>query len=325
MRCLVLLFLAVLLAVPERPARGDAGDVLSAVVQVEARVPPDARSARTLGTERKGNGVLIGAEGLILTIGYLVMESSEVTVTGPGGVKLPATVAGYDYDTGFGLLRTAIPLAATPLELGDSAAVRPRDRALAAAYGGAAAAVPAIVVSKREFAGYWEYLLPEAIFTSPPIAEFGGAALIGQDGRLLGIGSLYVPDALGGGTGVPGNMFVPIDALKPILADLSRGRTAPGPRRPWLGLTSEELRGRLFISRVQPDSPAAKAGLESGDIVLGVGDQKVEGLADFYRKLWAAGPAGSVIELRVLQGSDLRSIRVETADRLRFLKLDRTY
>lgn len=317
---MVRLALVLLLAFVLPAAAQPADDILAAVVRVEVKVPPNARSASSLGTERKGHGVVIRDDGLIVTIGYLVQEASEIQVTGPSGKPLSATLVGYDYETGFGLVRTAIPLGVKPAEIGDSKDLAERQQVLVATHGGYKAASAAVVVSRRTFAGYWEYLLEDAIFTSPPIAEFGGAALFAGDGRLVGVGSLYVGDAYRGERPLPGNMFVPIDRLKPILDDLVKNGRPQTPPKPWLGLTSEEHRGRVFISRVAPDSPAEKIGLKAGDMILGVGAEPVGSLESLYRSMFAVGPAGTPIPLKVLKGQEITTITVPSADRRTYIR-----
>ncbi|MBM3534011.1 MAG: serine protease [Alphaproteobacteria bacterium] len=318
------LVLLLALAMPAHAQPAD--DVLATVVRIEVKVPPTARSAATLGTERRGHGVVIRADGLIVTIGYLVQEASEIEVTGPSGKPISATLVGYDYESGFGLVRTAIPIAVKPIELGDSAELAERQQVLVATYGGYKAATAAMVVSRRTFAGYWEYLLENAIFTSPPISEFGGAALFASDGRLAGIGSLYVGDAYrGSDRAIPGNMFVPIDRLKPILDEMVKHGRPQSPPKPWLGLTSEEHRGRVIIVRVAPDSPAARIGLKPGDLVLSVAGQPVGSLESFYRRIFAVGPAGTEIPLKVLHGHDIADFKVPSADRHRYIRSGPTY
>lgn len=296
-----------------------------AVVQIEAVVPPDARTARSLGTTRQGSGVVIDNSGLIVTIGYLILEAVEVTVTG-GDDVVPATIVAYDHETGFGLLRANNPLDVPPVGLGSSAELSPMEPLLVVSYAGELDASGVYLVDRREFAGYWEYLLEDALFTSPPHRQYGGAALIDQQGQLVGIGSLFVGDAgRRGGQNAPGNMFVPIDGLKPIMGDLlSNGRRAD-PGRPWLGLTLEEHRGRVFVMRVAPDGPGEAAGIQINDMILGVDGVEVESLSDLYRKTWSRGEAGVAVPLDVLQGIEVKPVTVDSADRYRYLRLDQSY
>lgn len=298
---------------------------IEAVVRVQATVPGEARSARTLGTERDGSGVVIDADGLVLTIGYLVLEADTVTLTAGNGRRIPARFTAYDHETGFGLVRALAPLGVKPAELGTSATLDVHDRVWVASHGGTDMAMPALVVSRRTFAGSWEYLLDGAIFTAPPHPVFGGAALLDQRGRLVGIGSLMVGDAAGGAQPLSGNMFVPIDRLKPILGDLMERGRASGPRAPWLGLATHEVQGRLFVGRVTEGGPAYKAGIRPGDLVLGVGGEPVDSLEGFYRKVRAVGPAGAEVPLDVLRGLKVETIRVKSADRYDFLRPGRSY
>ena len=296
---------------------------LQAVVRLRAEAPADARSARTLGTEREGSGVVIDSDGLIVTIGYLVLEAMAVNVVDASGRVFAADVVAYDYETGFGLVR-AIGLEVEPLRLGDSAAAAERAPVLIAAHGGRGQALAGMVASRREFAGYWEYLLDEAIFTAPAHPNWGGAALIGADGRLLGVGSLMVRDAGPGGASLAGNMFVPINLLKPILGDLLVGARS-GPPRPWLGMYTAEALGRVYVAAVTPEGPAARAGLREGDLLVAVGERSVGGQADLYRKLWSAGPAGVEVPLRVLRDGAPVELKVRSIDRAEFMRPGRTY
>lgn len=311
-------------ALPQDRSAADAEATLSAVVRVQSRILPDARTAPTLGARRAGSGVLV-REGYVLTIGYLVIEAEAIEVTAGDGKSMPATLAAYDHATGFGLLKLVAPLSGKPLPLGDSALLAERDAAMVVGYGGREALNLVTVVSRRPFSGSWEYLLDAAIFTYPPVHNWSGAALISARGELLGVGSLIVPDAGGDGTPSPGNLFVPIDLVKPILDDLIAHGRAPGPRRPWLGVYTEELRGRLFVSRVAREGPAERAGLASGDIVIGVGGEEVASLADFYRKVWARGAAGVEVPLRVVQGLQVKDLRVHSIDRLEYFRRKPSY
>ncbi|WP_119459108.1 S1C family serine protease [Rhodospirillaceae bacterium SYSU D60014] len=306
-------------------AEKKATEVLNAVVGVRADVPLNARTAESLGVVREGSGVVIDEDGLVLTIGYLILEAGITEIIGADDEPVPADIVAYDHETGFGLLRALQPLDAKPMALGESAALGARDEVLVASHVEMRAVQPAVVVARREFAGYWEYLLPGAIFTSPPHEGFGGAALIGRDGRLLGIGSLVVGDTIGNGTVMPGNMFIPIDLLKPILPELLKtGRTAQ-PSRPWLGLFAEELKDHVIVTAVAEGGPAAGAGISPGDLIIGVAGAPVNGLADFYRKVWALGEAGTDVPLLVGRASGTSEITVTSGDRYAWLRLDPTY
>ena len=296
-------------------------DALS-VVLLRATAPKDARSARTLGVLREGSGIVIDNSGLILTIGYLIVEAENIEVIPADGKAIPATMVGYDYATGFGLVRASLPLAVKPIELGDSSTLPEREPVLIAGFDGIA---PAYVVSKRQFAGYWEYLLKSAIFTAPATVNWSGAALIGRDGKLYGVGSLVVTDAVKPQTYSPGNMFVPIDLLKPILGDLIDSGRVSGPARPWIGVNTQEIQGHLVVTRVTREGPAEKSGLRPGDIILRIGQDDIAGQVDFYRKLWARGPAGTEIKLSVLQGSQLKDLSIQSIDRTQHLRTRPTY
>lgn len=298
--------------------------LLNAVVRVTATVPPDSQSAGTLGSEREGTGVVIGGDGLIVTIGYTIMEASSVQVTTGDGRAYPADIVAYDHVSGFGLLRAGYGFDAPPMRLGDSGALKEGDTAAILSRGGGIPALPVRVVSRREFAGYWEYMLDRAIFTSPPHPAFNGAALIDGSGRLVGIGSLIVGEAVPKHA-LPGNMFVPIDVLQPILGDLlAYGRRQDAPR-PWLGLTLREHNGRLLIQRVTRNSPAEAAGLRAGDQIMGLSGERVGTLSDFYRRMWGLGDAGVAVPLQVIRGPVLESVTVTSGDRTKHLKLNPTF
>jgi serine protease Do len=303
-----------------------AGDrFFDAIVKVTVHAIPGARSSSTLGAEREGTGIVIGDNGLILTIGYLIVEADDVQVIDHRGRALPARVVGYDHATGLGLVRAVVPLDAPPMALGDSGKLAERDPVMIVNYSGEGDVTLAFVVSKRPFTGSWEYLLDTAIFTSPPTANWSGAALVGRDLKLLGVGSLIVREATDDEGGLPGNMFVPIDSLKPILADLVKDGHRAGPAQPWLGVAADEVQGRLVVARVSPEGPADKAGLRAGDIILGVGGDGVRTQAEFYRKVWSRGAAGADIPLRVLQGIDVHEVTVHSIDRVDYFRPRTTY
>jgi len=322
--CLTVIFIVLIAFCAPLYADQAAEEILKAVVKIRSIVPQDARSARTLGTEREGNGVVIDSKGHILTIGYLISDAETIEVTGPEGKPIKATFVGYDQNTGFGLLRTDKPLNVQPIKLGQSSAVKEGEPILVAGYGGKDSVQVGQVIARKEFVGYWEYLIENAIFIAPPYSNFGGAALIDRDGRLMGIGSIYTQMAIQGLGSIPCNMFVPIDLLNPILSDLMiRGRSREAPR-PWLGLNAEETHGRVFITRVTSEGPAERAGLQPEDLILTVNGKVVNGLADFYRKVWAVGNAGVDVSLGILRGSQIRDITIHSTDRYQSLRLKPT-
>jgi S1-C subfamily serine protease len=322
---LSLLLIAIVVLFAGAPVRAASPeDLVAAVVRIKTFINPDGQTVQTLGREREGSGIVIDEGGLVLTIGYLMVEAHAAEIITNAGRAVPAEIVGYDHESGFGLLRATAPLKVKPLAFGKSADVKPRDPVLIIGAGGADAVQPAYVVAKREFAGNWEYLLDEAIFTSPPHAAWSGAALVSRDGRLVGVGSLIVGDAAGDGSATPGNMFVPIDRLPPILGDLLADGRISGAGRPWLGVTAEDARGRLTVARVTPGGPADRAGLQRGDVIVGVAGDALSGLADFYRKIWAVGGAGATVPLDVIHGGDKRRLDVKSINRLDHLRLKST-
>ena len=298
----------------------DLDAALSAVVGVRAVVPPDAFTADTLVTERAGNGVLIRADGLVLTIGYLITEAETIWLTLIDGRAVPGTVLAYDQTTGFGLIQALARLDLPALPLGSSSAASIGERVVVAGAGGRAKSVAARIVAKQEFAGYWEYVVDEAIFTSPSHPNWGGTALIGPNGDLLGIGSLQLQE--GREQGPPGdiNMIVPIDLLPPIIDDLLTLGRPNQPPRPWLGLYTTAIENRIVVVGLAKDGPAQKADLRTGDVLLSVAGGEVRDLAQFYRRIWSLGPAGVEIPVSIYRDGKTIETRLKTGDRNRFLK-----
>ena len=302
-----------------RKTRFDLDKVLSSVVVLQARVPQDAFTAKTLGTERIGNGIVIGTEGLVLTIGYLVTEAEAVTLTTNDGRQIEAHGLGYDGVTGFGLVHALEPLGLPALPLGDSRDLGADDAVILAGGGGEAHALTGQILARAPFAGYWEYLLDEALYTGPGHPHWSGAALIGPSGELVGVGSLQMMQQAPGEEPSLINMCVPIELLPPILDDLARGRNDQPPR-PWLGLFSQDSGGAITVLDVSGGGPADRAEIRQGDIILAVGGARVSTLADFYTKLWALGPAGVVVPLRVKREGDVFEVQIRSIDRASKLK-----
>jgi S1-C subfamily serine protease len=295
-------------------------ETLTAVVGIKAIIPADAFTAETLGTERAGHGVMIRADGLLLTIGYLVTEAETVWISLGGGRVVPGHVLAFDQETGFGLVQALGRLDLPALALGSSKDAEIGQRVVVAGAGGRQHAVAARIIAKQEFAGYWEYVLDEAIFTAPAHPNWGGTAVIGPEGDLIGIGSLQIQQAAGQKRLEDVNMIVPIDLFKPIMQDLLTIGRPNRPSRPWLGIYATEVGNNVAILGLASRGPAQKADLRAGDIVLGVAGSKVKDLAGLFRRIWAIGQAGVEIPLLINREGKTFELRVKSSDRRRFLK-----
>jgi S1-C subfamily serine protease len=305
----------------------DLEQALSAVVGLRTTVPSDAFTADTLGTERAGNGVFIRGNGLVLTIGYLITEAETLWITLNDGRSVPGHVLGYDQETGFGLVQALAKLDVPALEIGESAAASVGERVVIGGFGGRQRSVAARIVAKQEFAGYWEYVLDEAIFTGPAHPNWGGTALIGPGGDLIGIGSLQLQHSAEKGQTQNINMMVPIDLLKPIIDDLMKFGRRNMPPRPWLGLYATEIEDEnaVVVAGMSDRGPAINSGLKPGDRILAVRDDPVSSLASFWRRVWASGPAGSEVVLQIMRDNGPMTVRVPSADRTRLLKTPRLH
>jgi S1-C subfamily serine protease len=299
--------------------RWDLARALDAMVLVRANIPDDAFTAPILGTERGGYGTAINADGLIVTIGYLITEASTIWLTNNRGEAVEGWPLVYDQATGFGLIQPLAKLGIPWLERGSVRNVSVGDAVTVLGHGGRAHAIKTHIIDKREFAGYWEYVLDEALFTAPAHPEWSGAALLDADGRLIGVGSLLVQQEIDD-KAVHTNMFVPIDLLQPILDDVAKSERRARTPRPWLGMYTQEADGNLVVAGVAPGGPAEGAGVQPGDLVLSVAGVRAKSLAELYRLVWRQGPAGVVVPLSVARSGDLLRINVRSADRNDFLK-----
>jgi S1-C subfamily serine protease len=312
-------------AAPEslQPAAGelrfDLSRALDAMVQLRATIPDDAFTAGILGTERSGYGAVISASGLVLTIGYLITEASTIWLTTNRGEAVSGWPILYDQATGLGLIQPLGKLNAPWLERGDIAGVAVGDSLTVIGHGGRSHAIKTRLAAKREFAGYWEYLLDEALFTSPAHPEWSGAALLDDDGKLIGIGSLLVQEEIDGKKS-HANMFVPIDIVEPLLADLDSGQRNARITRPWLGMYTQETDGNLVVAGLAPGGPSERGGVRQGDLILGVAGTRARGLAEFFRLVWSQGNAGVEVPLSLARAGDVLRVNVKSADRSDFLK-----
>jgi S1-C subfamily serine protease len=308
------------------PRSGDLGfdldRTLESILMIQSSIPEDAFTAQTLGERRSGSGVAIRESGLVLTIGYLIMEAENVWLADASGRLTAAHALAVDTESGFGLVQALGELNVPALELGRSSEAKLGDPVIVAS-GAGVKPVRATIAGKQEFAGYWEYLLDEAIFTSPAHPFWGGAGAIDRDGKLLGIGSLHVEQLTPRGGPRDLNMIVPIDLLAPILDDLLAFGRVNKPARPWVGIYLAENDEELIVASVAEHGPAAAAGMRRGDVLTAVGESQIESLADFYRKIWSRGPAGVEIPIEFMRDGRTMSVRIHSADRSSFLKRPR--
>jgi S1-C subfamily serine protease len=304
-----------------QPTPGEVGfdlkSALDSVVALHAEIPDDAFTASILGTDRTGNGVVIRDDGLVLTIGYLITEAASVWLTANDGTVVAGHPLAYDFATGFGLVLPLGRLGLPALARGNAAALA-EDDDVYVRHGGRAHALKATVFAAG-ILRYWEYLLDTALFTTPPHPEWSGAALLDEDGRLVGVGSLLLQERVGDDV-VDGNMFVPVDLLEPILDDLVRTGRSALPPRPWLGMYTIEQDGRLVVNGLAAGGPAERAGVQAGDQVVAVGIARVATLAELFRQTWRTGPAGTAIALTLARGGAPVYIRVLSGDRDNFLR-----
>jgi len=294
--------------------------ILRAVVGIHTKIPKDALSAKTLGTEREGSGVLIDSSGLILTVGYLVLEANKIEIVRPGGKKIPAKLIGYDSDSGLSLIKATQSLKLKPVNIGNSKKLKPGSRVMIVSHAGMPPVSASQVVSRRSYAGYWEYVVDDAIYISPPHDNYVGAVLFGEGGEVQGIGSMFVNDAIAPNVQLPGNMFVPVNAFKNVMLDLmNRGRPS-GPERPWIGVHINEVEGKVRVVRIAKNGPAESAGIKPGDVIVGVGGKPVKSMEALFRQVWSRGDAGVNIPLDIVTEAkgDLRVRRVDVKSQSRY-------
>ncbi len=298
----------------------DLASRMSSMVTVHCRIPAGALSAQTLGMDRSGSGVVIESTGLILTIGYLVTEAESVWITDHQGRVSQGMVTAYDQCTGFGLVQSLAGSGLPAVPLGNSTAIQPGDHVIICGNGDDQQAINALVTAVREFAGYWEYVLDEAIFTAPAHPNWGGAALLNMQGELCGIGSLLVQQVTQTGETIAGNMMVPIDILKPILTELKTYGMQQQPPRPWMGMLVQESSGELTVVGLHDDGPAQQAGIQVDDRIIAMEGLPLEGLANLFRRVWATGPAGCTLKFSIQRNEQLLDLVVKTIDRNAHMK-----
>jgi len=312
----LLVLCALWLGVGSSIAEPTADQFATALVSIESTINPDGRTVALLGDNRSGTGVMIDSHGLIVTVGYLLLEASEVRISFYNGVQVPATVVAIDAQSGLALVQVAEGYAGelpdiTPVKLGQSALVVKDDRVIVLPANGLEAAASVRIHSAREFSAPWEYLLENALYTMPPVRNFSGAALINREAELIGIGTLALQNITDSDDGtVPGNLFIPVDLLTSRLGTMltqSVKQVEPSDRA-WLGLMVDEM---LSVTRVLDASPAMEAGIQAGDIILGINDNHVVSRANLYRSLWSTVSVADDVALLVSRAGKLTPLKAK--------------
>ena len=293
------------------------------VTAIRTEVPADAHTASYLGSEREGSAVVIDDSGTVLTIGYLLLESNRVWIRGQNGSWIAADFVGYDFESGFGLARARESLNLVPMELGDSSTLNEGEEVCVVAYGDEESPIRTNVVGRQEFAGYWEYLIENAIFTSPAHPKWSGAPLVDSGGLVKGIGSLLLDEIAEQTTQAQGNMFVPTELLLPILDDLLRTGRAQRPSRPWLGIFAADTQKGPSLIHIAPEGPADHCGLHAEDVILRVNNEPIDDVADMYRKIWKVGEAGSLVPVTIMRDAVGVELKIKSSSRYDFFRTPR--
>jgi S1-C subfamily serine protease len=309
------------LPMPTPPAKEDLA-VFDSLVEVNATVSSSARTAREYGTRRSGNGVVLDASGLIVTIGYVVAEAQSIEVTFSSGETNLARVVAFDDHTGLALLRPFQDIVTTPAQLGKSKGLKKDQKVMILGGAGRDSAQTVSIGKISRFAGGWGYVVDDAIHTHPPNTDFSGSALLTEAGELVGIGALVSIDIdIDPKVRVPGNVFVPVDQLTGVLGQLIvSGRQEE--QRAWLGMEARKTKEGMVVSRVMEGGPAADSGIASGDRIVAVNQQAVSSLADFYDKVWQSTAPGESVHLLLLRGDHYANVPIEAISIFDWLQLD---
>lgn len=297
---------------------------INSVVKVRTSIPAAAFTADVLGTERIGSGVLINNSGLILTVGYLVTEAETVWLTTNLNQSIPGHVVAYDQSSGLGLIQALGSLDIDASELDSSDLVTVNDDIFFISYGGIEHSLCSKISRIDEFAGYWEYLLEAAIYTSPPHPQWGGAAVFNKKGHIIGIGSLFLQEIFEG-QNLQGNLAIPTSILKSIMGDMLEFGRSSAPARPWLGMYAVESEKTLTVNSLARYGPAELAGVLQGDKVVGVGEESVSTLANFFRSVWTLGAAGVSVPININRNGNQLQLVINSIDRNDFLLKPQTH
>jgi S1-C subfamily serine protease len=243
------------------------------------------------------------------------MESESIEIGLSNGRRLPAKLVGYDHTSGFGIIKSVVPLKMPALQLGNSDNISSKQDLLILPSPNRGVGSIVRSVSRRPFTGWWEYFVESPIYTTPPNGLWAGAPILNENGEILGIGSLFVSESVPG-ISSPGNMSVPINLLKPILEDLKSSGRRKSKIQPYLGISSDDSNDQVIVTRVSKGGPAFQAGIRPQDVIMTINGSQISNLKSFYEEIWKSGEAGVTIELSVLRSGSIMTFDVKTVDRL---------
>lgn len=251
-------------------------------------------------------------DGVIVTTEGTIRQEEDITVTLPDGKRIAATLAGKDRGTDLAVLR--IPTGSLAVaELGDPASLRPGNLVLALGRlddGGARAAFGAVSATGGKWRSWKGGEIDRWLQSDLNIYPgFGGGPLVDAAGRTHGVNS--------GGLSRPLATTIPVGTVNRVVTQLlDRGYVARG----WIGAAMQPVqldkRGGLLLVSIEPDSPAAKARLLLGDVLVAIDGQS---LASFEQLLDVLGgdAVGKKVRLDVVRAGEQRAVDVVIGERPR--------
>jgi serine protease Do len=274
--------------------------------------------------EARGSGFIIDANGTVVTNNHVVKGGKTVSVTLSDGTELPAKVVGTDPRTDLAVLKVDAGHKLPFIELGNSAKVRPGEWVIAVGnpFGLGGTVTAGIVSALGRDIGSGPY--DSFIQIDAPINQGNsGGPLFTQDGRVVGVNSAILSPT-GGSVGI--GFAIPSDMVRSVVADLeAHGHVTRGylgveaqPIRPamarGLNLPKEDVgAGGALVASIEPNSPAAKAGLQPGDVIRSVEGQKISSPHDLAVDVAGMKP-GTQAKVDVLRDGHDQTVTVALAE-----------